>query len=168
MKILQSICLSSVLLNSPIIFAAQATDQQVEKIIELEHWTHLKEAVIQNGLPNLKNLIEDSFIQNTGIPQPISAHEQIIIMQISDIIVNDTISQIDEKKLLTNVRRAYKNLTQEQAKAVINLYQSNDMRNAGEKAPQIIAYGTNLGLNTLSDILNSPEVKKAVQLSKLP
>lgn len=166
MKILQSLCLGSILLCSTSLFAVPATDQQVEQILKIEQWDQLKKAIIQNGLPNLKSMIESSFISSSQIPQPISADQQVLIKQISDIMVNDSINQIDETKLLNNVRKAYKNLTQEQAQAYIEFYQKDGMQLAGRKAPQIIVYGLNSGTDSLSDILNSPEIKKAIQMSK--
>lgn len=147
-------------------FAAPATAQQVEQLVKIEHWDELKPALVNQGLPNFKAFIEQSMIQLLKIPQPISAHHQVFIMQITDLVVNDAIEQIDEKNLIKNMSKAYQNLSTEQAAALLQLYQQPMMQNAAKKSPVAMAYNIDNGIQDFLELIDSDQIKTAIQALK--
>lgn len=144
-------------------YAAPSTNQQVEKIIEIEHWSQLKSALITNGLPNLKSITEDTLITELEIPRPISAQHQVSLTKITDILINDMIEQIDEKKINRNIKNAYKELSQEQAAALIELYQQPSMKNIGKKIPISFAYSIDSSTNDFIELIQSEIIQNTIR-----
>jgi hypothetical protein len=144
-------------------FAAPATDHQVETLIKIENWNKLKPALAANGLPNLKSATKDALIEQFGLAKPISAQNQEKFTEITDIVMNDLINQIDEKELINNVKHMYKQLSQEQVNAIIELYQKPSMKDAGKKFPQSLAYTIDISSNDFNQLIQSKEVQAFVK-----
>lgn len=144
-------------------FAAPATDQQADTLIKIEHWNQLKPALAANGLPKFKSTTEAALIEQMGLPKPISAHNQVTIMQITDIVVNDLVDQIDEKALMNNAKHLYKQLSHEQADALIQLYQKPTMKDAGKKLPQTLAYTIDVSADDFNQLIQSQKVQEFIK-----
>lgn len=163
MTIKNKIALLILSLSSFQVMASPATDQQVQELVQLENWNQLKSALIKNGLPTFKSSVEDSLIEHLQIPQPISAQNQLMIMQISDITVNDTVDQINEAKLIQDISQAYKRLSSEEIAALIELYKKPNMQNAAKKSPILIAQSIDQATEDFTQLLHSNEIINTVK-----
>ncbi len=97
------------------------------------------------------------------IPRPISAQHQVSLTKITDIVINDMIEQIDEKKINRNIKNAYKELSQEQAAALIELYQQPSMKNIGKKIPTSFAYSIDSSTNDFIELIQSEIIQNTIR-----
>lgn len=144
-------------------YAQPASKEQIQKIIEIEHWNELKTALTQNGLTHLKNSTEQALTQQMQIPQPVSAKEKKLIKQMTDIIIDDLIAQIDQNRVEKNITQAYQHLTDEQAHALIQLYTQPNMIDVGKKFPATIAYTLDGSIQDFMNLVESKQIKSVVK-----
>lgn len=144
-------------------FAASATSQQIDQLIKLEYWNQFKPALLKQSMPNMKSATEELMFDQLQYRQALSAEKQALIIQISDIMINDMIEQVDEKVLLSNIRAAYQALSQEQAQALINVYQQPNMQNAGQNTPIIIAKIVDASSNDFNKLVNLDDIQSIIR-----
>lgn len=144
-------------------FAASATPQQIEQLIKIEHWDQFKSALLKQSMPNMKSATEELILEQLQQNQPISAEQQALIIQVSDIMINDMIEQVDEKKFLANIRSAYQSLSQEQAQALLHVYKQPDMQNAGQNIPMMIAKIVDTSSNDFNEIIHLDEIQSIIR-----
>ena len=144
-------------------FAASATQQQIDQLIKIEHWDQFKPALLKQSMPNMKSATEELMFDQLQYKQALSAEQQALIIQISDIMINDMIEQVDEKVFLTNIRTAYQTLSQEQAQALINVYQQPNMQNAGQNVPIMIAKIVDTSSNDFNKIINLEDIQNIIR-----
>lgn len=146
-------------------FAAPEKNKQIDQIIEIENWKNFKSELLQHGMPKLKDITEANIMNTFHISRPITADQQIFLMELSDIIINDMIEQIDDKQLLKNVNQSYQSLTQEQINSLIELYSNPKMQQVGKKIPLMLAKTLDQTSELFNNILNSEEIKKIAKVS---
>lgn len=148
------------------IFAAPATNKQIDQIIEIENWRNLKSELQLYGMPKIKDMTEANIINQFGLTRPISADQQIFFLELSDILINDMIVQIDEKQLLKNLHQTYQSLSYEQISALIETYSHPQMRQAGQKLPLVMAKTLDQSVDILNYLIGLDEIKKIAKESQ--
>lgn len=144
-------------------FAAPASSQQIDQLIKLEHWEQFKPALLKQGMPNMKSATEELMFDQFQQKQSLSAEQQALIIQISDIMINDMIEQVDEKKFLANIRAAYQTLNQEQVQALLEFYQQPNMQNAGQNIPVIIAHVVDASSNDFNQLVGLEDIQNIIR-----
>lgn len=146
-------------------FAAPATTQQIEQLVKLEHWDQFKPALLKQSMPNMKAATEELMLEQIqqSNPQPITADQQVLIIQISDIMINDMIERVDEQTFLNNIRAAYQTLSKAQAAALLNVYKKPHMQNAGKNIPVMIAHMVDASTNDFNKLISLTEIQDIIR-----
>lgn len=145
-------------------FAAPATPQQIEQLIKVEHWDQFKPALLKQSMPNMKAATEELMLdQMQQARHQISAEQQALIIQVSDIIINDMIENVDEKTFLNNIHAAYQSFNKDQADALLKVYQKPHMKDAGKNIPVMIAHMIDVSTNDFNQLISSAEIQNIIQ-----
>lgn len=148
-------------------FAAPATNKQIDQIIEIENWRNLKSELLLHGIPKIKDMTEANMINQFGVQRPISADQQIFFLELSDILINDMIEQIDEKKLFKNLHQTYQSLSEEQIASMIKIHSHPQMQQVGKKLPLILAKSLDQSVDILNHLIGLEEIKKIAKESQI-
>lgn len=137
MKLLKKICMSSLLLVSSSTFAAQATDLQIEKLMQVMNTKELLQSTLEQIRPQLDQQaygIVQSIVKN----KTLKPQEQIVANELADKIFEQSQKSMAWENMKPIYQKIYSNIyNAEEVQAQIDFYSSQIGQSILKKGPII-------------------------------
>ena len=137
MKKFKTLLLSGLILITPYTFAAPASDQQVQKLIEVMKIDQLLQQTIQQIRPQLDQQAY-TIVQNIVRHEQLSPQEQIVANELADQLHEQNKKSISWEKMQPIYQKIYKEVySAEEIQAQIDFYSSTVGQSILKKTPQV-------------------------------
>lgn len=167
MKILQYLCLSGLVFCSPTIFAAQATDQQVEKLIQVLNIDQLLQATFKQIRPQIDHQAY-LVVQNIVKSKELTPQQQMIANELADKMYDESIQQGSWAKLKPIYLKIYKDVYDaNEVQAQIDFYSSATGQSILKKGPIVAQESMKILNQQMAGTLQSSEKNFAEVQKKL-
>lgn len=167
MNIFKTLILSGLIISSPAVFAAQATDQQVNKLIQVLNLDEL----IQNTLKQIRPQIDQqayTLVQSIVKTEQLTPQQQVIANELADKIHEENIKQTSWEKLKPIYLKIYKDVYDaNEVQAQIDFYSTSIGQSILNKSPIVAQESMKIMNQQLAGTLNSAEKNFAEIKQKL-
>lgn len=157
MKILKYLAICSLTFCSSTLFAAQATDQQVEKLIQVLNLDEILQSTIVQIRPQIDQHAY-AVVQNITQNKNFTPQQQIIANELADKIYAESKSQTAWEKLKPVYLKIYKDVYDAQeVQAQIEFYSSSTGQSILKKSPLVAQESMKIMNQQLGSTLQSSE-----------
>ena len=158
MKVLKTLLLSSIYLMSPLSFAAPASDQQIQQLLNVMNLNQLMQSTIQQIRPQLDQQAYLS-IQSIVGHEKLSPQEQIVANELSDKLYQQSMKTIAWENMQPIYQKIYKDVySAEEVQAQITFYSSPVGQSILKKAPLATQESMKIINSRLAENMQATEV----------
>ncbi|WP_179998655.1 DUF2059 domain-containing protein [Acinetobacter sp. YH12239] len=167
MKILRTLFLSGCIICSPAVMAAQASDQQIEKLIQVLNLDQLLQSTLKQIRPQIDQQAY-SIVKNIVKTEKLTPQQQVIANELADKIHQENIKQTSWEKLKPIYLKIYKDVYDAQeVQAQIDFYSSPTGQSILNKGPLVAQESMKILNQQLAGSLQSTEKNFAEVQKKL-